>query len=292
MKISTTDSRNAHSRPFALVAFRTMASIKSVSRVILYVVPSHSRPPADAPPPGAQPVMSLVIPCYDEARNLPLLIRRIEESFGAEQEAEVILVDNGSTDESPAIMASLAGHRVIRSVRVDVNQGYGYGILAGLRAARGRFLGWTHADMQTDPADALKALALIRRANSEALYVKGRRYGRPLNDVVFTLGMSAFETVLLRTRLWDINAQPNILPRPFYDAVAGDAPHDFSLDLYFYHAARQHGLRIVRFPVVFGERAHGVSHWNVDWAAKRKFIERTVKFSLELRQRLSRARAR
>jgi hypothetical protein len=103
--------------------------------------------------------------------------------------------------------------------------------------------------------------------------------------------MSAFETLLLRTRLWDINAQPNILPRAFYEAVARDAPHDFSLDLYFYHAARQRGLRMVRFPVIFGERAHGVSHWNVDWAAKRTFIMRTVKFSLELRERVSKASA-
>lgn len=251
---------------------------------------SHSPPTADAASPGYQPVMSLVIPCYDEARNLPLLIRRIEESFSAEHEAEVILVDNGSKDESPAIMASLAGHRVIRSVRVDVNKGYGYGILAGLRAARGSFVGWTHADMQTDPADALRALALIRGTDSNTLYVKGRRYGRPLNDVVFTVGMSAFESFLLRTRLWDINAQPNILPRSFYEAVANDAPHDFSLDLYFYHAARQSGLRIERFPVRFGERAHGVSHWNVDWAAKKRFIMRTVKFSLELRERVSSAR--
>lgn len=235
-------------------------------------------------------MMSLIIPCYDEARNLPLLIRRIEESFGAEHEAEVILVDNGSTDESPAIMASLVGHPVIRSVRVGVNQGYGYGILTGLRAAHGRFLGWTHADMQTDPADALRALALIRVAGADALYVKGRRYGRPLNDVVFTVGMSAFETLLLRTWLWDINAQPNIFSRPFYEAVANDAPHDFSLDLYFYHAARRRRLRIMRFPVRFGERAHGASHWNVDWAAKQRFITRTVKFSLELRERTSRAR--
>jgi polyisoprenyl-phosphate glycosyltransferase len=237
----------------------------------------------------AQPLMSLVVPCYDEAETLPLLIRRIEESFASEPEAEVILVDNGSSDGTPGILARLAGHRVIRSVRVDVNQGYGYGILAGLRAARGRFLGWTHADMQADPADALRALALIRAAGSEHIYVKGERYGRPLKDVVFTMGMSVFETVLLRTWLRDINAQPNIFSRSLYEAVADQAPHDFSLDLYFYYAARQRGVRLIRFPVRFGERAHGVSHWNVDWTAKQKFIERTVKFSLELRERESKA---
>ena len=246
--------------------------------------------PNDVSGPADLPLMSLVIPCYDEAQTLPLLIARIEESFGAEHESEVVLVDNGSTDDSPAIMASLAGHPIIRTVRVGVNCGYGYGILAGLRAARGRFLGWTHADMQADPADALKALALIRAANVAALYVKGRRHGRPLQDVVFTLGMSIFETLLLRTPLWDINAQPNIFSRSFYESVAVDAPDDFSLDLFFYHAARRHRLPILRFPVRFGPRMHGLSHWNVDWPAKKRFIKRTVEFSLELRKRVSRAR--
>jgi len=46
------------------------------------------------------------------------------------------------------------------------------------------------------------------------------------------------------------------------------------------------GMAVHRFPVLFGERAHGVSHWNVNWAAKRKFIRRTVEFSLQLRKTL------
>ncbi len=243
--------------------------------------PSHS---------DSRPMMSLVIPCYDEAATLPTLIKRLEDTFVPDGDAEVVLVDNGSRDESPAIMESLAGHPVIRSVRVDVNRGYGYGILAGLKAARGSYLGWTHADMQADPADALRALELIRSARSPNVYAKGSRYGRPPGDVVFTIGMSAFETVLLRTPLWDINAQPNIFPRAFYEEIADDAPHDFSLDLYFYHAARTRGISMERFPVRFGERAHGVSHWNVDWKAKRKFIRRTIEFSMDLRKRASGSR--
>lgn len=240
-----------------------------------------------------RPELSLVIPCYDEARTLPDLIRRLDETFSAEPAAEVVLVDNGSTDETPAMLRALAarGHPFIRSVRVEVNQGYGFGILAGLRAARGAYVGWTHADLQADPADALRALQLIRQAPRSDVYAKGRRYGRRLSDVVFTIGMSIFETGLLRTRLWDINAQPNIMPRAFFEELADDAPHDWSLDLYFYHAARRRGLGMLRFPVRFGERAHGASHWNVDWGAKKKFIQRTMRFSFELRQRTQRANA-
>lgn len=230
--------------------------------------------------------LSLVIPCYNEARNLPLLVARLRECF-VRDDVEAILVDNGSTDDSPAVLARLLeGAERIRSVRVERNQGYGYGILAGLRAARGLIVGWTHADMQTDPADALEGLALFDGADPSTLFVKGRRYGRPAADVAFTVGMSLFETALLRRRLWDINAQPTLFPRAFFERWR-DPPHDFSLDLYAYYQARRDGLQVRRFPVRFGQRAHGVSHWNVNWRAKARFIRRTVDFSLRLRKDLS-----
>ena len=232
--------------------------------------------------------LSLVIPCYNEARNLPLLVARLRETF-VRDDVEAILVDNGSTDESPAVLAELLRESPgVRSVRVDNNRGYGFGILAGLSAADGEIIGWTHADMQTDPADALRALALFDAdVNPKHLFVKGHRYGRPAADVAFTVGMSVFETLLMRRRLWDINAQPTLFPREFF-ALWRDPPHDFSLDLYAYYQALQRGLHVRRFPVRFGERAHGTSHWNVNWQAKARFIRRTVDFSLRLRKDLSR----
>lgn len=226
--------------------------------------------------------LSLVIPCYNEVANLPLLLHRCAE-VAQPGEVEVILVDNGSTDDSPRLLAEhLPRHPGCRSVRVEKNQGYGFGILSGLHAAEGKLLGWTHADMQTDPADARRGLALFDRYGDD-IFVKGRRYGRPLGDVCFTVGMSVFETMLLACPLWDINAQPTMFSRAFFESWR-EPPHDFSIDLYAYYHAKRACLPVHRFPVRFGERAHGVSHWNVNWAAKRKFIRRTVDFSLELRK--------
>jgi glycosyltransferase involved in cell wall biosynthesis len=227
---------------------------------------------------------SLIIPCYNEAANLPLLLDRCKE-VAHRPDVEVILVDNGSTDNSPEILVSLLPQYLgCRSVRVEKNQGYGFGILTGLRAASGDILGWTHADMQTDPQDALRGLNLVEKYGSNS-FVKGRRYGRPLGDVAFTVAMSFFETLLLAKPLWDINAQPTMFSRQFFETW-NEPPHDFSLDLYAYYQARLTELDVHRFPVLFGERAHGVSHWNVNWAAKRKFIRRTIDFSLQLRKSL------
>ena len=227
---------------------------------------------------------SLVIPCYNEAANLPLLLKRCQK-IASQPEVEVVLVDNGSTDASPTVLRDLLpSYPGCRSVRVEQNQGYGFGILTGLRAASGDILGWAHADMQTDPQDALRGLALFEKHGLD-IFVKGQRYGRPLADVAFTIGMSFFETILLGKPLWDINAQPTMFSRKFFETWH-EPPRDFSLDLYAYYQARLEGLEVHRFPVLFGKRAHGVSHWNVNWAAKRKFIRRTIDFSLQLRRSL------
>jgi len=227
---------------------------------------------------------SLVIPCYNEEANIPLLLERCK-GLTRHPDIEVILVDNGSTDNTQTVLLELLPQYTgCRSVRVEENQGYGFGILAGLKAAKGEIIGWTHADLQTDPQDAYRGLEFFDKYGPD-VFVKGRRYGRPIADIVFTLGMSVFETVLLRKPMWDINAQPTMFSRTFFESWS-EPPHDFSLDLYAYYQARRKGVKIHRFPVMFGERAHGVSHWNVNWAAKRKFIRRTVDFSLKLRKDL------
>jgi len=161
------------------------------------------------------------------------------------------------------------------------------GILAGLKECSGEFLGWTHADLQADPADVIKAVEIMESsANPERLFVKGLRRGRPLFDKVFTWGMSAFETLYLGRKLWDINAQPNLFHRSFYESWK-DPPWDFSLDLYALYMARERNLELARFDVLFPERLHGHSRWNTGLASKWKFIKRTVDFSLKLKKGLA-----
>lgn len=230
--------------------------------------------------------LSVVVPCYNEQKNLPLILEKFKRVI-RRKDVEVILVNNGSTDNTDMVLNQiLRKYPFARSVLVRVNQGYGFGVLAGLREARGEYAGWTHADMQTDPGDVLKALAIIEGKGCPAdIYVKGLRRGRGLFDNIFTCGMSAFETVYTKKKLWDINAQPNIFHKSFF-AAWENPPHDFALDLYAFCMARQRGLDIVRFDVVFPPRVHGHSHWNTGLAAKWKFIRRTVDFSVKLKKEM------
>lgn len=226
--------------------------------------------------------LSIVVPCYNEEENIPLILERFGEVIERE-DIEVILVNNGSTDNSAQVLARLLSkYPFARTVLVEVNQGYGYGILQGLKVCQGEYIGWTHADMQTDPADIIRALTIIERERG-LVFVKGNRKGRPLFDVFFTMGMSFFESCYLHKKLYDINAQPNIFPKVFYDGWE-EPPYDFSLDLYALYMARKKGLKVIRFPVLFPERIHGESKWNTGLKSKWKFIKRTVDFSVKLKR--------
>lgn len=233
-------------------------------------------------------LLSIIVPCFNESRNIPLILERFEAVI-QRPDVEAVLVNNGSSDGSQDVLDRLLPrYPFARTVRVDVNQGYGYGVRAGLKTALGEFVGWTHADLQTDPRDVMKALEIIESSGrSKSIYVKGNRKGRPLFDLFFTIGMSCFESVYLGGVLWDINAQPNIFHRSFMESWQ-NPPDDFSLDLYALYSARKQKLDIVRFDVLFPERIHGSSSWNTSISAKWKFIRRTLDFSGKLKRGLAR----
>ncbi len=231
-------------------------------------------------------MLSIVIPCYNESESLPALIEKCQAIIS--ENIEIILVDNGSSDSTPEILRPLEKHNAyLRSTRVEQNIGYGNGILAGLKVARGEILGWTHADLQTDPADVLTAYRLYEKsANPSNLFVKGARTGRPLLDRIFTTGMAIFETIFMRTSMWDINAQPTLMPRSLY-SVWRNPPIDFSLDLYAYYQAKKQGSEIQRIPVSFGPRTFGKSHWNTGIVSRIRFIRRTLSYSWKLRKEIN-----
>lgn len=233
-------------------------------------------------------ILSVAIPCYNEARNIPLILTRCKEVIRRD-DVEIILVDNGSTDDSPAVLRGLLpSYPFARSIRVERNQGYGFGILAGLQSTRGGYIGWTHADMQTDLGDCMRGLEmLLSSRNPRNVFVKGLRKGRSVLDECFTIGMSMFETAYFGTPLWDINAQPNIFPRSFFEKWR-NPPHDFSLDLYALVMAKRMGFEVVRIEVRFPPRLHGHSNWNTSLASKWKFIRRTLSFSRSLKKELPR----
>ena len=230
--------------------------------------------------------LSIIVPCYNESKNIRLILERFNEVI-KRNDIEVILVNNGSTDQSQEVFDNLITSFPFASVfNISKNEGYGHGIVSGLKIAKGEFIGYTHADMQTDPSDVIKALEIIENnKHPTTCYVKGNRKGRAWFDQIFTSGMSFFESIYLGKTLWDINAQPNIFHNSFFKDLT-NIPKDFSLDLFLLYKAQIHNLEIIRFDVTFPERIHGESSWNNGFSSKWKFIQRTLEFSFKLKKEL------
>ena len=231
--------------------------------------------------------LSIVIPCYNEADNIQLLLNNICNTY--KQYTEIILVDNGSTDNTADILENeleLIKNVLIKFVKIEKNIGYGHGIMAGIKKARGDIISWTHADFQTDIKDVYNGFELFNQQTiQKKIFLKGIRNKRPIVDTILTLGMGIISSIWLRQNLNDINAQPKMFHRSFLKKIA-KPPDDFSLDLYFYYNAIINEMKILELPVYFGKRLHGEAKGGGGSSifTRIRVIFRTLRYILKLRK--------
>jgi glycosyltransferase involved in cell wall biosynthesis len=111
------------------------------------------------------PVLSLVIPCYDEQDNLRPLVAAIRAAVDPLKLAyEIIFTDDASKDKSWEILKELAASDPrIRALRFAFNSGQSAALWAGMKAARGQYLVTLDADLQNDPKDLPKFLEPLKQ---------------------------------------------------------------------------------------------------------------------------------
>ena len=111
--------------------------------------------------------ISLVLPCYNEEKNIAFICREFLDLPLEKLNAELILVNNGSDDGTKnevekAIKSNNSINISIKLVNLKNNAGYGGGIYEGLKVAKGDYIGWAHADLQTPLIDFLKLYLIIK----------------------------------------------------------------------------------------------------------------------------------
>src|SRR5262245_46966279 len=109
------------------------------------------------------PYLSLVIPCYNEQENVPTLLNRVELALTQiGKPFEVILVDDGSTDSTPQLLADgMKRLPWLRVIRMAKNGGQSAAFEAGFAAARGEIIATIDADLQNDPEEIPRLLPLL-----------------------------------------------------------------------------------------------------------------------------------
>lgn len=122
-----------------------------------------------------QTTLSVVIPCYNEAHTLEPCLARVLAIADPELALELIIVDDGSTDESLAVARALARqHPQVAVMALPRNQGKGAALREGFRHAHGEFVAVQDADLEYDPADLKRLLRPLRAGMADV--VLGSRF--------------------------------------------------------------------------------------------------------------------
>jgi nucleoside-diphosphate-sugar epimerase len=215
--------------------------------------------------PGLDAAFSIVMPCYNEEASLPDSVPPLAEILERQGlSCEIVLVDNGSADGTAAVIDGFI-EKGLPVTRVDVmhNEGYGAGIIAGLNAAQGRYLGFMCADGQVAPEDVARVLWTMERAGPGAL-VKVRRVSR--GDGLFRWIQSRVFNLLclllFRTLTTDINATPKMMERRAWERMELQC-RDWFIDAEVVFKAKKLGLNFVEVPVIFMPRQAGRSWVNL-----------------------------
>jgi glycosyltransferase involved in cell wall biosynthesis len=206
-----------------------------------------SSPGPSEPPSTERPRCDLVLPCKDEGPALVALLPRIPPNF------DVIVVDNGSTDDTAAVARRL-GARVV----AERSPGYGAAVHAGVVAARHEYLAVMDGDGSFDPEDLLGLLDEVVRG--EADLALGRR--RPVRSGVWPWHARAGNVALLwwlrrRTGLPVRDIAPMRVSRRQDMVDLGVEDRRFGYPVELLQRAHRAGWRFSERDVAYHPRAEG-----------------------------------
>ena len=218
-----------------------------------------SRPAVpESPAALCRPGLSLILPAYNEAQAIRHSIRAAAAALGElGVPYEIIVVDDGSTDDTAAI-ARLEAHDLpqVRVLSTPQNVGYGGALRYGFREARFDFLAFTDADGQFD----LRELARLLTPAKEFDLVCGYRIDRQdhWTRKLYSRGYNVLVRTLLGTRVRDCDCALKIFQRAQIDQL-GLESNDFFINAELLTKARLAGLTVTEVGVNHYPRLRGES---------------------------------
>jgi glycosyltransferase involved in cell wall biosynthesis len=147
--------------------------------------------------------VSVIVPVYNEADTVAEVVARV---LALDPAWEVVLVDDGSTDGTPAALADLPSDPRLLVHRLPANLGKGAAVRTGLALARGEFVVVQDADLELEPEELTRVLAPLLAGEAEAVYGSRFRQGRggaPLGLYWANRALTLVANLLYRCRLTD-----------------------------------------------------------------------------------------
>jgi glycosyltransferase involved in cell wall biosynthesis len=211
------------------------------------------------------PLLSVIIPCYNERATVAELMRRVR---AVPIDKEIIVVDDQSTDGSRAIVAGLADEwPEVRQIIQPVNQGKGAAIRRGIQEARGEIVLIQDADLEYDPEEYPKLIQPIVDGHADAVF--GSRFeGYPRRVMLFWHRMgNTFLTFLSNATtnldLTDMETCYKVFRRDVIQSIKLNS-NRFGIEPEITAKLARRGYRIFEVPIAY----YGRDYWEgkkINW---------------------------
>ncbi len=205
-------------------------------------------------------LVSVVIPCYNEQENVPLLFERIRTVFLTmpEYQCECLFVNDGSSDGTRAAMDALAAeYPEMRPVHLVRNAGQSAAVVAGFRLAKGEYILTLDGDLQNDPQDFARFLELLRDCDC----VCGYRANR--HDAWVRKMSSRVANFVRNAILHDGIRDSGCGAKGFRRACVPHIPAFNGVHRFMAVFIRKAGMTIAECPVTHHARQYGVSKYGI-----------------------------
>lgn len=208
------------------------------------------------------PFLSIVVPAFNEEERLPSSLQKIVDFLqGQSFPSEVVVIDDGSEDETAAVVRRYAADYPYVSLLSLPHRGKGHAVKSGMLAARGDFLFLCDADLSMPiegvldflpPACRAYDVAIGSREAPEAHRFNEPAYrhlmGRVFNLIIRALAVPGFNDTQAGFKCFRREAAHSIFP---YQTVDG-----WAFDVEVLHIAQKHGYRIIEVPIDWYYMAH------------------------------------
>lgn len=205
----------------------------------------------------AAPLVSVVVPVRNEAPNILPLVAEIEAALAGVPH-EIVYVDDGSTDETPARLAEAAREAPLRSLRHRASCGQSAAVVTGVKAARGRWIATLDGDGQNDPADIPRLLARAEAEGPGSL-IAGHRVNRRDTRMkrISSRVANRIRARLLRDATPDSGCGLKVFARDMFLSL----PHFDHMHRFLPALVIRAGGRVVSEPVNHRPRLRGASNY-------------------------------
>jgi len=220
--------------------------------------------------------VSLVLPLYNEGRSIWDVVPRLVAEFEREGIAcEIVLVNNGSNDDTGNFLEEMKKqYESVRVVHVPVNEGYGWGIICGLRETRAPVVGFMCGDGQIAPRDVTRVYRqLVEKKLDLCKVVRVERHDG-WKRLLLTKCYNLFFRFLFPVKSRDINGTPKLMRRECYrqlDLVS----KDWFIDAEIMIKSTEKSYRVGEVEVSFMPRASGDS--NVHLTTSFEFVRNMLR---------------